>query len=68
MHEGRSDLPLMAYRSYGDWKVWTRGQVTYCLRRGFSVVAKAWEKVKEGEKARLVPQELHSGRIGGATR
>ena len=59
IHEGRSDLPLMVYRSYGGWKVWTRGQATYCLRRGLSVVAEAWEKEGRGE---------NSGRIGGATR
>ena len=28
IHEGRLDLPLMAYRSYGVWQVWTRGQAT----------------------------------------
>ena len=28
IHEGRLDLPLMAYRSYEGWKVWTRGQAT----------------------------------------
>ena len=70
IHEGRPDLPLMAYRSYGGCKVITRGQASYCLRRGSSVVAKAREKLKEGGKARLVPEgfALHSGRIGGATR
>ena len=60
----------MAYRSHGGWKVWTRGQATYCLRRGLSVAAMAQENSKEGGKARLAPEEfaLHSGRIGGATR
>ena len=57
-HEGRPDLPLMAYRIYGGWKVWTRGQATYCLRRGLSVVAGAWEKEGISEKVRLVPEEL----------
>ena len=70
IHDGRSDLPLMAYRSHGGWKVWTRGQATYFLRRGLSVVATARENREGGGKARLVPEEfaLHSGRIGGATR
>ena len=70
IHEGRLDLPLMTYRSYGCWKVWTRGQATYCLRRGLSVVAGAWEKGKEGEKTRLILEEfaLQFGRIGGTTR
>ena len=34
IHNGILDLPLMAYRSHGGWKVWTRGQATYCLRGG----------------------------------
>ena len=70
IHGGRPDLPSMAYRSHGGWKVWTRGQATYCLLRGLSVVAIARENRKESGKARLVPEEfaLHSGRIGGATR
>ena len=70
IHNGILDLPLMAYRSHGGWKVWTRGQATYCLRRGLSVMATAREDREEGGKARLVPEEfaLHSGRIGGATR
>ena len=68
--DGRSDLPLMAYRSHGGWKVWTRGQATYYLRRRLSVVAMVRENREGGGKARLVPEEfaLHSGRIGGATR
>jgi len=67
IHEGRSDLPLMAYGSYGGWNVWTSGQANYCLRRGLSVVAEAWMKEGKGENTRLVPEEfvLHSG---GATR
>ena len=48
-------------------KLSTRSQATYCLRRGLSRVAEAWEKERRGEKARLVPEEflLHSGRIWG---
>ena len=70
IHDRRSDLPQMAYRSHGGWKVWTRGQATYYLRRGLSVVATARENREGGGKVRLVPEEfaLHSGRIGGATR
>ena len=69
-HDGRSDLPLMAYRSHGGWKVWTRGQATYYQRRGLLVVATARENREGGGKARLVPEEfaLKSGRIEGATR
>ena len=63
IHEGRSDLPLMAYRSYGGWKVWTRGQATYCLRRGLTVVAEVWEKGREGEKAPLVLEEFSATRL-----
>ena len=68
IHDRRSDLPLMAYRNHGGWKVWTRGQGTYCPRRGLSVVATARENREEGGKARLAPEEfaLHSGRIGGS--
>ena len=70
IHEGRSDLPLVAYRSYGGWKVCTRGQATSCLRWGLSVVVTARENREEGGTARLVPEEvtLHSGWIGGASR
>ena len=70
IHDGRSDLPLMANGSHGGWKVWTRGQAIYYLRRGLSVVATARGNREGGGKARLVPEEfaLHSGRIGGATR
>ena len=50
--------------------MWTRGQATYYLRRGLSVVATERENREGGGKARLVPEKfaLHSGRIGGATR
>ena len=26
IHEKRLELPLMAYRSYGEWQVWKRGK------------------------------------------
>jgi len=70
IHEGRPDLPLMAYRSHGSWRVWTRSQATHNLRRGLSVVANTRGYREGGGRARLVPEEyaLHSGRIGGATR
>ena len=31
---GRENVPLMAYRSGAEWRVWTRGQATICLRNG----------------------------------
>ena len=58
IHGERPDLPLMAYRSHGGWKVWMRGQATYCLRRGLSVLAMARKNREEGGKARLVPEEF----------
>lgn len=66
IHEGRLDLRLVAYQSYGGWKAWTRDQEIHCLRRRLSIAAKAREKRGGGEKARLVPEEFapHSGRIG----
>lgn len=44
MHDERSELPLMAWRGYGGWQVWIRGQATRCLRRELSVMAVKWEK------------------------
>ena len=69
-HEGRLDLPLMAYRSYEGYQAWTGDQATHYLRRGLSVVAETWEKERRGGKARLVSEEfaLHTGRIGGTAR
>lgn len=39
MHDGWSDLPLMAYRGYVRWQGRIRGQETQCSRRGPPVVA-----------------------------
>ena len=52
------------------WEVWSRGQVTQCLRNGIASVGERWRKEGRRAGARLVPEEfvLHSGRIGGATR
>jgi len=36
--------PLMAYRGYGWWQVWARGQATDCLRCGLPLMAEAWER------------------------
>ena len=30
----RAELPLMLFQAGQGCKVWTRGQATYCLRRG----------------------------------
>ena len=67
---GGESAPLMVYRSGGRWKVWTRGQATYCLRSGLERVGEKWRSQGKGAMAELIPEEfaLHSGRIGGATR
>lgn len=65
MHEGTSGLQLIAYRGSGGCEVWTRGQATYRLRRGLSVVAEACERKGRPGRSRLIPEEFarHSGRI-----
>ena len=64
------NAPLMAYRRGVVWRVWTRGQATYCLRNGLEGVGEKWRSQAKGPVAELIPEEfaLHSGRIGGAPR
>ena len=60
----------MVYKSGGRWKVWTRGQATYCLRSELERVGEKWRSQGRGAVAELMPGEfaLYSGSIGGATR
>ena len=60
----------MAYRAAENWRVWSRGQATRCLRSGIAGVGGKWREEERGVGARLIPEDfaLHSGRIEGATR
>lgn len=37
------NMPLTAYRSGNEWRVWMRGQVTHCLRPGLEKVVDMWK-------------------------
>ena len=67
---GGEKAPLTTYRSGGRWKVWRKGQATFCSSRELERVGRKWKEQGRGAVVELVPEEfsLHSGRIGGATR
>ena len=39
---GGKNAPLMAYMSGGRWRVWTKGQATFCFRSGLERVGRKW--------------------------
>ena len=64
-----SSLPLMAFRSRRNWRVWTTGQVIQWLRSGLEKMAERWKDEGRGAMTEIQPDEfaLCSGKIGGAT-
>lgn len=69
IHDGRLDLPPMAYRGYRGWRIGTRSQAIHCLRRRLLLVAETWKREGRVGKLRLNPKDfaLHLGRIRGTT-
>ena len=63
---GGENAPLMTYRSGGRWRVWTKGQATFCLRSRLERVGRKGREQGRGAVGELVAEEfaLHSGRIG----
>ena len=54
-----SSWPLIVYRSGKEWRVWTTGQTTQCLKSGLEKVAEKWKE--EGPRYNLKSALIQDG-------
>ena len=67
---GGKNAPLTTHTSGRRWRIWTKGQATFCAKCGLERVGRKSREQGRGAVGELVPEEfaLHPGRIEGAIR